>query len=233
MAEPQAPDVDDDTELPAGDYSSWLDEMRAALRGERSADVACGTCTACCTAAQFVHIGPDEADTLAHIPKELRFPAPGLPSGHIVLGYDERGHCAMLVDGKCTIYEHRPRTCRTYDCRIFAAAGIGELDKPLIAQRVRRWRFSFDSEAAHRDHEALRAAAAYLQSHQDVLGGIAMNPTQLAVFAFEIQDMFVGRDEATGATMVVEPAAEAVRAAVARWVRSRMRAAPGIHPEPG
>ena len=30
----------------------------------------------------------------------------------------------MLVDGRCSIYEHRPRTCRTYDCRIFTATGL-------------------------------------------------------------------------------------------------------------
>ena len=58
----------------------------------------CGTCTACCTSSQFVHIGPDEVDTLAHIPAELLFPAPRMPKGHVLLGYDERGHCPMLID---------------------------------------------------------------------------------------------------------------------------------------
>ena len=108
----------------AGDFSAWLDEMLGALRGERAADVPCAGCTACCTSSQFVHIEPDETDTLAHIPPELLFPAPLAPRGHVVLGYDERGHCPMLVDDQCSIYEHRPRTCRTYDCRVFPAAGI-------------------------------------------------------------------------------------------------------------
>ena len=57
--------------------------MRAALRGERDSDVPCNGCTACCTSSQFVHIGPDETDTLAHIPAELLFPAPRLPRGHV------------------------------------------------------------------------------------------------------------------------------------------------------
>ncbi|MGI9120662.1 MAG: YkgJ family cysteine cluster protein, partial [Acidimicrobiales bacterium] len=111
-------------DLPAGDFSSWMTEMQSALRGERPSDVPCGGCTACCTSSQFVHIGPDETDTLAHIPAELMFPAPRLPPGHRLLGYDEQGHCPMLVDNRCSIYEHRPRTCRTYDCRIFPAAGL-------------------------------------------------------------------------------------------------------------
>ena len=86
-------------------------------------EVPCDGCTACCTSSQFVHIGPDETDTLARIPRRLLFPAPRLPAGHVLMGYDENGHCPMLVDGACSIYEHRPRTCRTYDCRVFPAAG--------------------------------------------------------------------------------------------------------------
>src|SRR6478736_1314494 len=138
-------DPSDDSELPAGDFSSWLRDMQAALRGERSADVPCGGCTACCTASQFVHIGPDETDALAHIPAELLFPAPLLPAGHVLLGHDERGHCPMLHEGRCSIYAHRPRTCRTYDCRVFAAAdaGIDGGVDGLIAARARRWRFAY------------------------------------------------------------------------------------------
>ena len=34
--------------------------------------------------------------------------------------------------GGCSIYDHRPRTCRTFDCRVFAAAGVAvDADKPL------------------------------------------------------------------------------------------------------
>ena len=131
--------ADDERDLAAGDFSSWVLEMQAALRGERGSDVPCGGCTACCTSSQFVPIGPDETETLAHIPAELLFPAPRLPRGHVLLGYDERGHCPMLIDGGCSIYEHRPRTCRTYDCRVFPAAGVevDDREKGLLAQRAR------------------------------------------------------------------------------------------------
>jgi Fe-S-cluster containining protein len=133
-------------DVDAGEFSSWLAGMRAALRGQRDASVPCDSCTACCTSSLFIHIEPDEVDTLAHIPPALLFPAPRRPAGHVVLGYDERGHCPMLVDGTCSIYDHRPRTCRTYDCRIFAATGLDATDgddrRARIAQRVQRWRFS-------------------------------------------------------------------------------------------
>src|SRR5689334_20007042 len=157
---------DDHDDLDAGDFGPWLDAMQQAMRGERDADVPCAGCTACCTASQFVHIAPDETDTLAHIPPALLFPAPRMPSGHVLLGYDERGHCPMLVDGGCSIYEHRPRTCRTYDCRVFSATGIEvDADKPDIAGRVREWRFSFPTDDDRRDHIAVRAAASFVEEH--------------------------------------------------------------------
>jgi len=182
--------------LPAGDFATWLREMRAALRGERSADVPCGDCTACCTASQFVHIGPDEADTIAHIPVALLFPAPRMPRGHLLLGYDERGHCPMLVDGVCSIYEHRPRTCRTYDCRIFAATGISaddtgvDTDKALIADRVARWEFAYPTARDRDLHAAVQASAAAVrvEDGQRPPGAPPHTAIQLAVRAVELSE---------------------------------------------
>lgn len=211
-------------DLAAGGFSSWMREMKGALGGERASDVPCGGCTACCTSSQFIHIGPDEAATLARIPRELLFPAPGLPRGHVLLGYDERGHCPMLVDGKCSIYEHRPRTCRTYDCRIFPATGLAPGDgESLIARQARRWRFGFPSAADRAQYEAVRAAAAFLRERADELpaGVLPANPTQLAVLAVEIHEVFLGRDEATGAATVIEPTLDQVRSAVMRRTRAR------------
>jgi hypothetical protein len=184
----------DDGELAAGDFAPWLDGMRAALEGTADADVPCGTCTACCTASQFVHIAPDERDTIAHIPKALLFPAPRLPAGHVLMGYDERGHCPMLRDGACSIYAHRPRTCRTYDCRVFPAAGLdgpGD-DKPLIAERSRRWRFAHPTGADRAAHDAVRAAAGWLAAHGADLPPDAApaTPTQVAVLAIEAAQAF-------------------------------------------
>ena len=67
---------ENDAPLPAGDLSSWLAEVHAALRGGRDTDVPCDGCTACCRSSQFVHIEPDETETFAHIPVALRFPRP-------------------------------------------------------------------------------------------------------------------------------------------------------------
>jgi uncharacterized protein len=181
--------VNADDRLDAGAFSSWLGGMQAALRDAGASDVPCDGCTACCTSSQFVHIEPDEADALAHIPAELLFPAPRLPYGHVLLGYDEQGHCPMLVDGACSVYAHRPRACRTYDCRVFAAAGV-EIDddtKAAIAARVRRWRFSFPTAGDRARHDAVRAAA---RSFADNAGGPG-DATQIALHAIEHYESFL------------------------------------------
>ena len=189
---------DDDSELPAGGFSAWMAEIVGAVRGEHGSDVPCGGCTACCSSAQFVHIGPDEADTLAHIPTELLFPAPRLPHGHVVMGYDESGKCPMLIDEQCSIYEHRPLTCRTYDCRIFPATGLDAAadGKALIAERARRWRFDMPDPRDRELHDAVRAAANFLGGHPEVLpGGSSTSTTQLAVQAIDVHELFLHRAE--------------------------------------
>jgi Fe-S-cluster containining protein len=169
--------------LDAGDFITWLGEMAQALRGERDADVPCETCTACCTSSQFVHIGPEETDALSHIPADLLFPAPRMPAGHVLMGYDERGHCPMLFEGACTIYEHRPRTCRTYDCRVFPAAGMlpEDPEKAQIAERARRWQFRYATPADWAVHDAVRAAAERLRDEHP-----EASTTQVAVRAVEV-----------------------------------------------
>ena len=202
--------MDETGDLDAGEFSTWLVEMDDALRGRRDADVPCGTCTACCTASQFVHIGPEETDTLARIPKSLLFAAPRMAAGHLLMGYDQRGHCPMLVDNRCSIYDHRPRTCRTYDCRVFPASGVALVDsedavdsddaddanKALIAARAARWRFDETTAESRTQRDAVRWAAVFLADHPDAHpGGIARSATELAVRAVEAHRVFLRTTE--------------------------------------
>ncbi len=124
----------------------------------------------------------------------------------------------MLVDGACSIYEQRPRTCRTYDCRVLAATEV-RLDDPTrssIAERVDRWRFSHPTAADERAHRAARAAAAYLDAHPEVLPPEAPRPgtAQRAVLALGIHEAFLAPDGETGEA--VGPEVAAVEVAVAR-----------------
>src|SRR5687767_16035711 len=111
--------------MDAGYFGAWLAAARASLRGEgQGLEVPCGDCAGCCTSSLFVHISPGETETLAIIPAKLLVRAPGRPRGHKLLGFAEDGSCPMVKQRRCSIYEHRPRTCRDYDCRMLAAAGL-------------------------------------------------------------------------------------------------------------
>ena len=199
----------------AGDFSTWLASINGALRGEHGSDVPCGDCTACCTSSQFIHIEPDELDTLAKVPSELLFPAPRLPDGHVLMGYDERGHCPMLVDDRCSIYEHRPRTCRVYDCRVFAASGINVQDsgKNRIANQVRRWVFRFPSTEDAAEYRSVRAADTYLSDHEAGLAeefGV-LSPIQRSLLSVQLYQRFLSRGVGAGQPRNTTPPLSAVR----------------------
>ena len=186
-------DVTDPTALPAGSFSSWVQHTRSAVADKGTADVPCGTCIACCTSSYFIHVGPDEAETLRRIPKALLFPAPGLPKGNVLMGYDEHGRCPMLKNGLCSIYEHRPKTCRNYDCRIFPAAGIESDGRDLINRQIRRWKFSYATPVDRTEHVAVQTAAKFLREHADQFpkGAVPTGATQLAILAIRVFEVFL------------------------------------------
>jgi Fe-S-cluster containining protein len=208
-------------ELPAGAFSPWLEQTRAVLeREELGAYVPCGSCSGCCRGSMFIHIRPEETDTLAHIPGELLFPAPGAPPGHVLMGYDAQGRCPMLDEDRCTIYEHRPRTCRDFDCRIFAATGIAaDPEQTMLAERARAWRFEHPAAQDERDHAAVRAAAAFLAEHAAAFpdSWLPRNPVQLAVLAIDVSSLFT----------CVDGVSERPPAELARAVMEHMEAASG------
>ncbi len=174
----------------AGAFTVWLGTIGPALRGEAESDVPCGTCTGCCTSSQFVLVTPEDTAARSVIPAELLFPAPFLPGSHL-LPYDARGRCPMLGERGCTIYAERPMTCRTYDCRVFPAAGV-EADKPAVAERAGRWEFEHPTERDLVAHDAVMAAARWLGAHADLLPEDVRppHPTALAVLAVQIREVF-------------------------------------------
>ena len=178
--------------LTAGDFSEWLRAMRQALAGRTGMAVACGDCVGCCTSSYFIKVRPHETAALQHIPAAHREPAPGKP-GTWLMGYDQKGHCHMFGAGGCSIYSNRPETCRTYDCRIFAAAGMsaGET-RPVINERVARWRFEY-SEAGRLEHQAVTAAASFLRQHPVRFPGgqIPSRPGDIAVLAVKSYTVFL------------------------------------------
>jgi Fe-S-cluster containining protein len=178
-----------------GRFSFWLSQLIQAQVEESQTDVPCGSCTACCQSYQFIHIRPTEKQTLEVIPKGLLFPAPGLPAGHVLMGYDEQGRCPMLIEGRCSIYEQRPITCRIYDCRIFPATGLVPNDdrKGLISEQVTRWQFDILDSDDREQQRAVQAAAKFLCEKENQFPPqiLPRNMTQLAVLAIKIHQLFL------------------------------------------
>lgn len=189
--------ITDTERQPAGRFSAWL----AINQQPIEADVPCGDCNACCRAGYFIHITPSDSAALEHIPAALLFPAPGLAAGHMIMGYNKHGACPMLVDDACSIYEHRPQTCRDYDCRIFTATNIaaGGSNKVSVNEQAARWQFEYTADADRRQQAAVTAAISFLVEHHNLLEKnlLPTNPTQVALLAIKIHPLFVEPDQQT------------------------------------
>lgn len=182
--------------LSAGNFSAWLRAMRAALAGGPGMNVACGDCVGCCTSSYYIKVRPQET-ALRHIPREHLQAvdhAAGNAPGTQLLGYDAAGHCRMFDGRGCSIYAHRPDTCRTYDCRIFAAAGMdaGE-GRRMINERVASWRFDYASDDERAQHRAVTAAASFLRQHPVRFPGghVPSRPADIAVLAVKSYQVFL------------------------------------------
>jgi hypothetical protein len=191
------------TVLPAGDFSAWLRAMRRALAGDGEMDVACGDCRGCCVSSYYVKVRERETDALARITANLGDQSlePG-PAGSRLMGYQANGHCLMLRDGNCSIYQHRPETCRTYDCRVFTAAGMDAgPDKPVINQRVAQWEFTFPTRADRDEQRAVGAAATFLRQHPVRFPGgyVPSRPSDVAVLAIKSYEVFLHPPEGDAA----------------------------------
>ncbi|KNZ40945.1 YkgJ family cysteine cluster protein [Acetobacterium bakii] len=202
----------------AGNFSIWLRSTRNALITEDDALVDCGDCNACCTSSYFIHIRPEETKTIAHINKKLLFPAPGLPMGNVLMGYDEQGCCPMLINQKCSIYPHRALTCRSYDCRIFTAAGIdpGDDDKARIKKRTDQWEFAYPTQQDRDEHFAVQAAAQFIKEHAACFpqGAIPHNPSQLAILSIKVYAVFLKDDNGSAEAEKVSADAEIAQAII-------------------
>jgi len=184
--------------VPAGSFAVWLTHIQQALRGQGGTDVPCGECVGCCVSSYYIPLRAGDAQVAAQVPPALLHVTGPADAPQQWMGYGADGHCPMLRDRRCTVYAQRPQTCRDYDCRIFAAAGLpaGDATRRVINERVAAWQFSYDSPAAQNAHQAVTAAAAFIAAHQHDIDGIRFpgGPTGIAVLALKVYGVFL--DEA-------------------------------------
>lgn len=180
--------------LPAGDFSTWLRDMRTALASRGGMDVACGDCRGCCTSSYYVKVRADETAALQRIGATNLEPGPPGDPGSRLLGFGSNGHCRMLVERACSIYQDRPETCRSYDCRVYAAAEMNAGEgRTEINERIGRWRFSFSQERDRAEQRAVAAAARYLRQHPVRFRGghVPSRPSEIAVLAVKAYAVFL------------------------------------------
>jgi Fe-S-cluster containining protein len=191
----------------AGPFRAWLAQFKASLRGEGGTDVPCGTCVGCCVSGYPVPIRPTDAldDVL---PREYVVQVSSISK--MMVARDD-GTCPMLQPSGCLIYSRRPQTCRDYDCRVFAAAGIdaGGPDRRIINERVRAWNFTYEDEEARRVHEAVKATARFIRQSGGA-SGQAPSPGSIAVLSIKAYEVFL--DRSTGSRPPREIAAAIIAA---------------------
>ena len=184
--------------IDAGDFCDWLESFIQTMKGTGGGSVPCGDCVACCTSSKFILIRPTDIEALQSIPREIMFPAPGLSKGYFLLGYDENGYCPMFKNGKCSIYDIRPETCRQYDCRVLAAAGASiDNESSSIAKRITMWSFSYTKFESKELSKAVKLAMVFLKKNVHLFppGFLPESEPQIAAMAIRVHGEFIGHSK--------------------------------------
>ena len=85
-------------------------------------DVPCGTCTKCCEVLT-PFLTPEEVSSglyplsLIQPDKKMLLENPNVGPLVAMFKKSPTGGCSMFIDGKCSIYDIRPKSCRQFDCR--------------------------------------------------------------------------------------------------------------------
>lgn len=187
--------------------------MRTVLGGEAEADVPCDGCVGCCVSSYPIPLRPTDVVALARVPdRYLQWPSSSGQSAR--MGFRDDGTCPMLVERRCTIYAGRPRTCRDYDCRIYAAAGLQpDGERPVIQQRVAEWSFTYEDEQARASAAAVRAAGIFIREHAASFPAAmrAHSATAAAVLAVKVYPLFMAGGDARPDAALVDAVLEAAR----------------------
>jgi Fe-S-cluster containining protein len=138
---------------PFGSVTTFLREHDAGVRAGAT-KTPCGTCTACCVSKEWaaVPLSAEEAERFADCAH--------YSAGTWLLDRKPDGSCVKLIEGKCSVYQQRPRTCRLFDCRwaalIEAICRFGVADE-LARSALLQWEAPRITE--RRDRDALEAIA--------------------------------------------------------------------------
>lgn len=118
-----------------GSIAEWGQRLMAnAATMSPTRPVPCGSCNACC---RHPHLQADlTPEELADFPEAQPHDALGW-----VLPKKPNGECVHFVDGRCGIYDRRPISCRSYDCRahLFGLQPVVSNNIDLVLDAIAMW----------------------------------------------------------------------------------------------
>lgn len=96
------------------------------------AESICVGCGMCCDGTLFGRVDVTDADDLDHLRSVgVQLRARGS-------GTDFEQPCSCSVDGRCTVYDHRPTTCRTYSCLLLQMRVTGDITRSQALDVIAR-----------------------------------------------------------------------------------------------
>jgi Fe-S-cluster containining protein len=120
---------------PIGSVTTYMRKLEQGRR-DGNVRVPCGSCNACCrTPYLLIELQDGE---LGDFPEAVRLEEETGSGNRWMLPKAEDGSCAHLIDGKCSIYQRRPKCCRSYDCRVHILVGCGPND-PILVEALSQW----------------------------------------------------------------------------------------------
>lgn len=161
------------------EFLTWLckagEVISRNVKGE-SFSINCKGCTICCERHLNVIVSKEEVNE-NHKEWDVEFYEVDQTRGLLRIRKNDKGVCVHLLDGRCQIYDNRPRTCRIFDCRQRLIANV--FDKHT-RDMVIQWDANEWLKPENRIYiEAVRQAARqYTQSCPDT--GVA-ETTQYAI----------------------------------------------------
>jgi len=147
----------------------------------------CVGCGLCCDGSVF--------DYAPLTPEEMVTTPPLMPEGKFLDG-ESRGFCLPCTrwQGCCTMFNHRPRVCGSYECMTLVAVDKGELSLDQGRTRMAEVRAARDAVLAATGCATLAEAARSLRkkgvSDDDGAGQVPLECFELLVF-HRLLDLYV------------------------------------------
>lgn len=98
----------------------------------------CLSCGMCCDGTLFDGVQLDPGED-AHKLKALGLPVI-IPRARRPIARFSQPCAALCQDCTCQIYRHRPKQCRTFECKVFRDAGDGRIDYATALRLVEKTR---------------------------------------------------------------------------------------------